>query len=265
LAAILLPVFATARERARQASCESNEKQIGLAIIQYAQDYDETFPQAFGSDPSSSWSGGDIWAQKVLPYIKSLNVFICPDDSAAGPITGGGSWEGWGISYALNSYYSPNWCCAPAWTTGFPLLGPSGISNSAANSGGTWLAGTANKLGTMTRPAETVLLTEKLSSDALNDPNLCCGSPKANATNFAPEGIIGGPDLNGSGWGSSAIPNKTVAAASWPNGPNGAVSAPHNGRANFLFLDGHVRSMNPPDTDPDPTNQPQNNMWDGTR
>ena len=46
LAAILFPVFAKAREKARQASCASNEKQLGLAIIQYVQDYDETFPAA---------------------------------------------------------------------------------------------------------------------------------------------------------------------------------------------------------------------------
>jgi len=46
LAAILFPVFAQAREKARQASCESNEKQIGLAITQYVQDYDETYMPA---------------------------------------------------------------------------------------------------------------------------------------------------------------------------------------------------------------------------
>ena len=48
LAAILFPVFAQAREKARQTSCLSNQKQIGTAALMYVQDYDETFPMAFG-------------------------------------------------------------------------------------------------------------------------------------------------------------------------------------------------------------------------
>ncbi|MFA4044255.1 MAG: hypothetical protein HZRFUVUK_001041, partial [Candidatus Fervidibacterota bacterium] len=54
LAAILFPVFARAREKARQASCQSNLKQIGLAIFQYAQDYDERLPLAWYG-PGTPW------------------------------------------------------------------------------------------------------------------------------------------------------------------------------------------------------------------
>jgi len=72
LAAILFPVFAAAREKARQTTCASNEKQLGLAFLQYSQDFDETMP-AISSD-------GTGWAGAIYPYVKSVNAFVCPDD-----------------------------------------------------------------------------------------------------------------------------------------------------------------------------------------
>src|SRR5437773_3822790 len=64
LAAILFPVFAQAREKARQVACTSNLKQLGNAMLMYAQDYDETFPYVPGAnnrvDPTVDW-GGDTW------------------------------------------------------------------------------------------------------------------------------------------------------------------------------------------------------------
>jgi prepilin-type N-terminal cleavage/methylation domain-containing protein/prepilin-type processing-associated H-X9-DG protein len=77
LAAILFPVFAKAREKARQASCASNEKQIGLGIMQYTEDYDETF---FARDFSNSqmwWS----WRDACMPYIKSSQIWVCPSNN----------------------------------------------------------------------------------------------------------------------------------------------------------------------------------------
>src|SRR5579883_2154818 len=68
LAAILFPVFARAREKARQISCLSNEKQLGLAYMMYVQDYDETF--VFG-DPSGGKGAGSGWASSIYPYVKS--------------------------------------------------------------------------------------------------------------------------------------------------------------------------------------------------
>jgi len=75
LAAILFPVFAQAREKARQTSCLSNEKQIGLAALQYAQDFDETMPQLyyFKNSPSTVH-----WMDLLYPYIKSEAIFTCP-------------------------------------------------------------------------------------------------------------------------------------------------------------------------------------------
>jgi len=77
LAAILFPVFAQAREKARQASCQSNLKQIGLSIKMYAQDYDEqglqywyNFGGAGGTAPP--------WMEWINPYVKNAQVFMCP-------------------------------------------------------------------------------------------------------------------------------------------------------------------------------------------
>jgi len=89
LAAILFPVFATAREKARQSACLSNLKQIGLAYTQYEQDYDETVPQ--GSSTSYGWGRG--WAGQIYPYVKSTQVFLCPDDTQPNDV----------ISYAVNA------------------------------------------------------------------------------------------------------------------------------------------------------------------
>jgi prepilin-type N-terminal cleavage/methylation domain-containing protein/prepilin-type processing-associated H-X9-DG protein len=76
LAAILFPVFAKAREKARQISCLSNMKQLGLGFMQYIQDNDETWPGVASGDDVR---GG--WASQIYPYVKSTNVYKCPDES----------------------------------------------------------------------------------------------------------------------------------------------------------------------------------------
>ncbi len=76
LAAILFPVFAKAREKARQASCISNLKQIGLALKMYCQDYDDVNTRMY--------FGGPVvlrWHQTVEPYIKNADMFRCPTAS----------------------------------------------------------------------------------------------------------------------------------------------------------------------------------------
>ncbi len=76
LAAILFPVFAKAREKARTSSCQSNEKQIGVAFTQYAQDYDEKYPWREGGTNTYQWRS------MVQPYIKSVQVFKCPSNTS---------------------------------------------------------------------------------------------------------------------------------------------------------------------------------------
>ena len=91
LAAILFPVFAQARAKARQASCQSNLKQIGLALAQYSQDYDERTVPLFYSVPSglqywwgqivttTSPSSADLNAGLLQPYMKNAQILDCPD------------------------------------------------------------------------------------------------------------------------------------------------------------------------------------------
>jgi prepilin-type N-terminal cleavage/methylation domain-containing protein/prepilin-type processing-associated H-X9-DG protein len=77
LAAILFPVFAKAREKARQSSCLSNVKQLLTAVLSYAQDYDETLPLT--PDPGSM--GNLWWDIQLQPYIKSVQILKCPSDT----------------------------------------------------------------------------------------------------------------------------------------------------------------------------------------
>jgi prepilin-type N-terminal cleavage/methylation domain-containing protein/prepilin-type processing-associated H-X9-DG protein len=77
LAAILFPVFAKAREKARQSQCSSNMKQIALAIMQYAQDNDEAMPSASYSNITACWTNYS-WRFAIYNYLKSSQVFNCP-------------------------------------------------------------------------------------------------------------------------------------------------------------------------------------------
>jgi prepilin-type N-terminal cleavage/methylation domain-containing protein/prepilin-type processing-associated H-X9-DG protein len=115
LAAILFPVFARARENARRASCASNLKQLGLGMMQYAQDYDEKYASisgAVGGDglavrttPVGSAGGlnyysvnGNYWAgwvAKIYPYVRSEQVYVCPSDAVTT----------YGVSYGLPYNY----------------------------------------------------------------------------------------------------------------------------------------------------------------
>lgn len=99
LAAILFPVFQTAREKARESSCESNLKQIGLAYVQYYQDYDETTPLVVYQSPrvaTSQWccapyNYGISPGAALYAYTKSTQVWRCPSDTLSTP-------------YAVDSY-----------------------------------------------------------------------------------------------------------------------------------------------------------------
>jgi prepilin-type N-terminal cleavage/methylation domain-containing protein len=130
LAAILFPVFAKAREKARQATCVSNVKQIGLAWMMYVQDYDEKFPPnnspaaansdwmmrpggAFPCKPCRpiSKTTGNAYDPRIfaMPYIKNEGIFHCPSDVGIPtsvvdePSKGKPVWQVEGTSYCLNT------------------------------------------------------------------------------------------------------------------------------------------------------------------
>ncbi|HIE50716.1 MAG TPA: DUF1559 domain-containing protein [Armatimonadetes bacterium] len=102
LAAILFPVFARAREKARMSSCTSNLRQLGMACLMYAQDYDEMLPVGYSG---GNWCAvGASWRQRVVPYVKNTQIFVCPSRSdgvvrcpAGSPIPRLGT-------YGINSY-----------------------------------------------------------------------------------------------------------------------------------------------------------------
>ncbi len=122
LAAILFPAFAKAREKARQASCESNLKQLGLATLMYTQDYDETYPLAQYPDYSVYWFGKcksnclsftsktwDLTQGLLYPYMKSHQVQKCPSWSGQ-HIFGDGNGYGYNYGYVGSDYYlTYNW------------------------------------------------------------------------------------------------------------------------------------------------------------
>jgi type II secretory pathway pseudopilin PulG len=108
LAAVLFPVFAKVREKARQTSCASNLKQLGLAMLMYNEDYDETWmPYGYvvnqATQKAQYWSvlaNGDgtysISAGLVQPYLKSVQVVVCP--SFVGTVSYGGGGDGYGYN-----------------------------------------------------------------------------------------------------------------------------------------------------------------------
>ncbi len=134
LAAILFPVFARAREKARQANCQSNLKQIGLGILMYAQDYDELTTPTYMYNP---WGSNLLWWEDLIqPYTKNYQLVICP---SANP--------GWAYTYAR-----PPWPGVPN-----PLMWSYTANNNGGNQapvpmpsqGGTALAKIADVAGTI--------------------------------------------------------------------------------------------------------------------
>lgn len=87
LAAILFPVFAQAREKARSTACLSNNKQIGLGLMMYAQDYDETLvPPYAGSGDNTNFDGSRLrWPHLIYSYVKNGQIFLCPSNPVAAP------------------------------------------------------------------------------------------------------------------------------------------------------------------------------------
>ena len=113
LAAILFPVFARAREKARQTSCLSNVKELGLAALMYAQDYDERFPRSGGYRSFATLrvpTGYCYWFMQTHPYIKNKQILNCASRNNNRCYSGGTSgvhpdFPG-GVHYTYNTYAS---------------------------------------------------------------------------------------------------------------------------------------------------------------
>jgi len=111
LAAILFPVFAQAREKARQTTCLSNVKQMGLALAMYIDDYDETFPDADGNAPAAYY----IWAPAthlsaigaIAEYSKNKKILFCPS-AGRGPL----DWDKRAATIPDVNFRADYWCNA---------------------------------------------------------------------------------------------------------------------------------------------------------
>jgi prepilin-type N-terminal cleavage/methylation domain-containing protein/prepilin-type processing-associated H-X9-DG protein len=132
LAAILFPVFAQARDKARMSACVSNMRQIGTAMMLYTQDYDETFPYMrfhhpgpFDGSMAAAGKRAYLWKNAIAPYLKSIDVFSCPSNPFSRAVPGqftrdatrlkpGDNAEGWELDPSLRSpvSYGMNTCAA---------------------------------------------------------------------------------------------------------------------------------------------------------
>ena len=180
LAAILFPVFARARENARRASCMSNEKQIGLGLLQYTQDYDEKYPLVV---TINYWSG-TLWQTAIQPYVKSTQLLQCPSNQLA-PVAG----------------YPP-----------FTYVG-----NMASDNYG----------------------DDTLQKGLFAKPN---GVPVALSDISSPATTIA---VTESGWDQQI---SSIAIDYAPFGGGVQLFAGHLGTSNYLFADGHVKSLRPSQT-----------------
>jgi prepilin-type N-terminal cleavage/methylation domain-containing protein/prepilin-type processing-associated H-X9-DG protein len=240
LAAILFPVFAQAREKARAISCLSNMKQLGLSELMYNQDYDEKYTPGVQSNGL-----GAGWAGQVYPYVKSVGLFKCPDDSSSEPQA----------SATLVSY---------------------GINRNTAvyNGGGTGADG--SPLSAFSAPAKSVLLFEVVNSTGytITSPSVAGAGPQAQGDDYDNNSLQGwaGGSPSGCGQGSqydmvgyndsttqttpklayatgqlfnSLTPANGGTYYTPTNGSTIAGPARHNSGANYVMCDGHAKFMQP--------------------
>lgn len=211
LAAILFPVFGRARENARRTSCLSNLKQMGLGMLQYAQDYDETNPVRWWDANGSGGGNPDgmdmVWQDMIYPYIKSAQIYTCPSRSTETyefyrPYPRGSIGQKFWGQYAANCVYSSG---GYSYTTG-------GVTYTGNSPMGKRLA----------------------------------AIPKSSETIWAVEGPSGanGNDAGQVYWGGGIIPN--VDKSSEPYrlmaGPDMRAVAPHMNTTNVLYCDGHAKN-----------------------
>lgn len=203
LAAILFPVFAKAREKARQASCASDEKQLGLAFLQYAQDNDETLPTGGGS---GNFVGAG-WGGQIFPYVKSAGVYRCPDDAT--PVTPPEVPVSYGYNYLIS-------------LTGYPAYSIGGVT------------------ARLNAPAQTVLLLEVSGvaspvTDPGEKPHGTLYSAVSDGTAIYSSSPLGAMSAGTFATGYLGRRPPSFAQLSSP--------VRHSVGSNFLLADGHVRFL----------------------
>ncbi len=210
LAAILFPVFGRARENARRSSCQSNLKQLGIAILQYTQDYDERYPGG-GAFYQINLGGTPVyntWDLTIQPYVKSYQIVSCPSDTATPMVTLPT------IGDVRRSYSYANY-----------IRDGQGSTSPAANAPGRTLAG-------IPAPSLTVLLGERI------------GATGNGATVITVAGYNSfGTTSHTKEWASEAGKNFYDGNASTTTNVPVGTGGRHLGTNNILYADGHVKAI----------------------
>lgn len=242
LAAILFPVFAQAREKARAISCLSNQKQMGLAVMMYIQDYDETSPPAYHN--SGSASGGhntnfyESWWSLTYSYSKSNQVERCPSNPNNNYFVSSIKDAALGLkaSYGVNTFDFSHVKGAFSRDPGY--LGPDGDTVSVT-------------LADMAAPAQLIGIVEHTLSFAEYDVSQ---SP----------GVYDQPTSETPYNDVETAPGGTPTPISYIAGGN--LFAGHSGLVNIAFMDGHAKAYRPSALlpsypDPGKLGVTGNNMW----
>jgi prepilin-type N-terminal cleavage/methylation domain-containing protein/prepilin-type processing-associated H-X9-DG protein len=206
LAAILFPVFAKARENARRASCQSNLKQVGMGLLQYTQDYDETTPLLHYYGNSNY-----RWIEFIQPYVKSAQIFNCPDDTYRFvPYTPNDYLKPG--SYALNVAYFPGGAACG----GTPPCSLMDDSHSYGVPAGSMVVKTAQ----FASPAATLWVAE--GGGGTDQPNA------PNEGIYLNHNVVATP--------TDSQPHETIGT------PYRELGEPHLDTLNVLYCDGHVKT-----------------------
>jgi prepilin-type N-terminal cleavage/methylation domain-containing protein/prepilin-type processing-associated H-X9-DG protein len=222
LAAILFPVFAQAREKARQTQCLSNMKQLGTALMQYVQDYDETYPPYAG--PISA-QRPDLYMWSIFqPYVKNGNVLRCPSDPS--PLAWDPKRPGdWAPAFVAGG--------SQVWNASYSTLDP-GVFSARGQEADWGISG--GRDAAIPAPSDTLIAVER--SAIVPDGMRACS--------------IGDRNFNASPWSwtskirsGDADPDIDAQGRAFPLGDTGRIATRHQGGANFMFADGHARRMSP--------------------
>lgn len=226
LAAILFPVFAQAREKARQTACLSNEKQIATAFLMYTQDYDEGMPLSFsylaapGTPNPAAGPPTLAWTPWLLqPYIRTWGIFVCPDFADGSQIWSGNGPYAWYQNWHRFATVGYNYGYLSPWMDG---------------SCSDYSKAVGKALADVKAPAETVAFVDSDRDNGLGS----LGYSHVNAPNAAADWYPS-PDL--CCWTGSW---------DWPAGSTkptslGLTWMRHNEGMNVVWVDGHVKWMKP--------------------
>ena len=231
LAALLFPVFVKAREDGRRTACQSNERQLGLAVFQYLADNDEKFPSEGGA---RMWIG-DEWISQCFPYFGSAALLLCPDDVTEGYLPS----------------YPPGYPGYPGPT--FPMRYPDSYGINSNVMGWASARKAATALGELAAPARTTLLFEVENDDASVvpvGPDELNGSATGNGADdcggYAPDQPATYPCGTAGNDPTKRVPLYATGNIGGRALNGGAGSLPrHADGANYLACDGHVKWLRP--------------------